>query len=1055
MSRVGDVVAAPRPATGAEGTPTPEQWAAIRETDQHILVEAGAGTGKTFTVIAKILYLLGVPVNGETIARGAAPFQLSEIAAITFTNQAAAELKERLRAQLRAAGRRDLTYEVDLARVGTIHSFCGEILRDFALRTQRPPAGRILEEGEAGALAAEAVRDTLVEALESRTTPGLEALLTTWSARDVQGWVSALLARSDRLRAYERAAAPGSAEFAVVRLAERTNRRLEEQLAQRGAVDFDRMIAWTRELLEEAAVLDALRRRIRVLIVDEFQDTDPLQKEIAYALGDPESARRDTTRLVLVGDPKQSIYRFRRADVTVWNAVAKDFRERGLGRVLPLAGNRRSLPAILAFVDATVGQSLATPVAGEALQAFEVAPQPLTAVRAGSPEPSVELLLTPADDTGRARKAESCRRVEAEGLAARMRALHDGEGYGWGDMALLLASWKDVALYEAALRRHGVPCYTLQSDGFYERTEITDLLVALEAVRDPTDDRVLFGFLRSPFVGVTDETLLRIARDLHRPYWRELAAVDTPERALLERGVALLTRYGALRDRVPVAALVEGLLEESGYLAHLALLPGEGEQASANVRRFLDLVRSAQEATLGDVLRRIADERARGDRVAQARLHGEKDDVVLITSIHSAKGLEWRAVFWADLAREPKPDYSRGLQVGRESILVGDPDLGYREQSPEWLALWQREQEERAAEAKRLWYVAATRARDLLVCSGLPLGEGARMAGSPAHMLLAALAPGADERQAYRGADGVGYVARVRRLDDAVAAAEAAALAPLVEHPVGDMATLPLPHTPVLAPLGRGRHSATELLVFERCPRQHWYRYLAGIREPVRGGAGPGGGPSWRSATVRGQVVHDVLEHLREEEDAERLLEDAIERHAPDAPPEAVPIGSRYRAALRAEIERVAWHPKYRELADHPEARRELPFLFVLAPGRYLEGLYDLAAPGERGLRILDVKTGDVPYAEAARKYARQRDVYVAAAAALAGTPVAEFLFALSRSGIVAGASVAPGEAEAARARVARLVEALERGDRALTHDAGHCAPCGYRRVRMCAGALR
>ncbi len=1044
----GDAV---RPSVPGDEPATPEQWDAIRCTDEHVLVAAGAGTGKTFTVIAKILYLLGVPVNGEACAQ---PLALSEIGAITFTNQAAAELKEKLRAKLRAAGRRDLAYEVDLARVGTIHSFCGEILRDFALRSGRAPAGRVLEEGEAGALMAEVVRDTLVEALEAGSVDALEPLLSTWSAREVQGWVTALLARSDRLPALEQAAAPGSPEAAVLGLAQLAHERLEAQLVPRGAVDFDRMIGWTRALLQEPAVCDALRRRIRVLIIDEFQDTDPQQKEIAYRLGDPESRRRDTTRLVLVGDPKQSIYRFRRADVTVWNAVARDFGERGLGRVLPLVGNWRSGRAVLGFVDATVGKSLATPVSGEALRAFEVAPQPLEAVRKDGLEGAVELLLTPADENGRAWKAEVGRRIEAEGVAQRMNALHDGEGFAWGEMALLLASWSDVALYESALKRRDIPCYTLQSDGFYDRLEITDLIVALAAVRDPEDDRALFGFLRSPFVGVSDETLLRIATQSRQPYWRGLASVAGPERELLTRGVELLQRYGSLRDRVPVASLVEGLLEDSGYLAHLALLTGDGEQAIANVRRFVDLVRAAPEATLGDVLRRIADERERGDRVAQARLYGERDDVVLISSIHSAKGLEWRAVFWGDLGREPRIDYSRGLQLGRDAILVGDPELGYKEQAPEWLALWQSEQDERAAELKRLWYVAATRAKDLLVLSGLPAGDGARCKGSPAEMLLATLAPSGAGELRYRGADGLSYAARVRRLDEAVAAASAAESEPLQERPVGDVASLPLPHPAVLAPLGRGRHSATELLVFERCPRQHWYRYLAGIREPARGG----GAPAWRSASVRGQVVHDVLEHLLELEDAESLLEEAIERHAPDAPGVELPAGNRYRAALRAEIERVAWHPRYRALADHPEARRELPFLFILGEGRYAEGLFDLAAPGERGvagLRILDVKTGDVPYAEAARKYARQRDVYVAAAAAIAGTPVSEFLLALSRSGQVAGASLAPGEAEAARERVLAAIEDLERGDRALTKDPANCFACGYRRVGLCPGARR
>ncbi|HEX9107320.1 MAG TPA: PD-(D/E)XK nuclease family protein, partial [Longimicrobiales bacterium] len=850
-----------------------------------------------------------------------------------------------------------------------------------------------------------------------------------------------------RLDALSASVQAGSAESGVLALARLAQRRLEERLEQLGAVDFDRMIAWTRDLLDEPSVCDALRRRIRVLIIDEFQDTDPQQKEIAYRLGDPASGRADSTRLVLVGDPKQSIYRFRSADVTVWNAVARDFEEGGQGRVLPLSQNRRSLPAILAFVDATVGRELARPVAGEALQAFEVPPQPLTAVREASDAPAVELLVTPATADGKPQKAETGRRVEAEGVAWRMRRLHDEEGYDWQDMALLLGSWSDMPLYESAMRRRGIPCYPLLSDGFYGRSEITDIIVALEAVRDPTDDRALFGFLRGPFVGVSDETLLRMAIQIRTPYWRRIGEVETPEAEVLRRGAALLDRYARLRDRVPEASLDEGLLHESGYLAHLALLGDDGQQAIANVRRFLDLARAAQEATLGEVLRRIGEERARGDRVAQARLHGEKDDVVLITSVHSAKGLEWRAVFWGDLGRQPVGDYDCGLRIGRETIVVGDPDRRYDDQDEDWTALYDREQEERRAEAKRTWYVATTRAKDLLVLSGLPLGERPRIKGSPAEMLLEALpALGNAVQLTYAGDDGRSHVARVRRLDDAVAQAEAALHAPQVVGPVGDPATLPPPVSPVLAPLGRGRHSATELMVFQRCPRRHWLRYIAGIREP----AVALGGPSWKSAAVKGTVVHDVLEHLREEEDADALLEDAIQRHAPDAPEEDAPEGSRYRVALRREIAHVAEHPGYRALADHPEARRELPFLFILGEGRYAEGFFDLAAPGAEGLRILDVKTGDTPVAEAVQKYAPQRDVYTSAAAGIAGLPVSDFLFAFSHSGQVVPSELPAGDIEAARARVLEAVEKIEDGERALRPDVAACEWCAYRKVGVC-----
>ena len=142
------------------------------------------------------------------------------------------------------------------------------------------------------------------------------------------------------------------------------------------------MIVWTRDLLaRDPTVRRTLQRRIRTLIVDEFQDVDPAQREIAYLLGAPEERRPDTTRLMLVGDPKQSIYRFRRADVTVWRGVQEDFEGRELGRVVTLEENFRSVPAIVGFVDASVGRVLDRPIREGKWAEYEVKYQPLRAMR--------------------------------------------------------------------------------------------------------------------------------------------------------------------------------------------------------------------------------------------------------------------------------------------------------------------------------------------------------------------------------------------------------------------------------------------------------------------------------------------------------------------------------------------------------------------------------------------------------------------------------------------------------------------------------------------------
>ena len=1026
--------------------PNPMQWEAVRRADRHMLVAAGAGTGKTTTVVGRILWLLGAEIRGE---RRAPPIGLRDIGAITYTNAAAADLKRKLRAALRESGLRSVAHEVDNARIGTIHGFCGDILREFALRAGRDPGLRILEEGEAGAVADEVVHETMLAALEDGTVSGLQDLLSVWSVDDVTGWTRRLVGDGDRLlRIAQHGAATGTAETAVISLARQALVRLNARLTDTGAVDFDRMIVWTRDLLrQEPSVRRALQRRLHTLIVDEFQDVDPVQREIAYLLGEPEKGDGRTTRLMLVGDPKQSIYRFRRADVTVWSAVECEFRQRGWGDVVTLEDNFRSTAPILGFVDATVGAALDTPLDGPALSDFEV---PFTPVRSTRPDPggpAVELLMLAPDDAGAAPRAGDGRVQEAEAVARRLTELA-AAGLKWQDVALLFASWSDVGIYEDALARARIPTYALRQEGFWERREVLDLILALEASRDPLDDRALFGWLRSPFVGVKDETLLAIARGAASPYWHGLTTVECAERERVAWGAELLAEHVALRDRVPTAELIESLLERSGYLAYLSLAGDAGLQAIANLRKVTRMARQAPEQGVGDFLRAFRESRERGDREGDARLYGERDDVVTITSVHSAKGLEWPVVFWCDTGRAPGGhggDEAK-LIIGRDLIALKDPDAdGAKSQPLHYQTLVSAEERESAAERKRVWYVAATRARDRLIVSGLCPARRPETK-SPGGAVLAALGPVPQVEGGtftYAARDGREFTGVVRI---APALAEAPP-APPVAH-----ADLALPEAPaeLVRPAGRLRHSATELMAWERCGRRHWFRYVAGLAEPEV----ERGGESYLSAVARGQIVHDVLEHHGDGA-VEDLLEAAIGRWDPDAPTPDEPAGRPYRDELSGEISAVIDDPAYRALADAPGAQRELAFLHLLSPDACVEGRIDLAAPADGGMVLLDVKTtqcGADQAPDVAARYSLQRDTYVRAVEALTEAPVIRFAFQFSAARTQVSEQVTDAMRAAGADRLDALLEAMARGEAPLTQHPAECRFCGYRRVGWCAG---
>lgn len=590
----------------------------------------------------------------------------------------------------------------------------------------------------------------------------------------------------------------------------------------------------------------------------------------------------------------------------------------------------------------------------------------------------------------------------------------------------------------------------LRAEGYFGRREVQDLVLALEAVRDPRDDRALFGFLRSPFVGLRDETLLQLARRGDPPRWNLLADAPTGEAELLARGVALIEQHASLRDRVPIHELLESLLDRSGYLAHLVLLGAPGAQAVANVRKFVRLARQHAGSGVGDFLRMIRDIRERGDREGDERLYGPQDDVMTLTTVHSAKGLEWHTVFWCDLDRKPGGGGwgADALLVGRDRVALKDPDAEKDEQPAEWTELKAVEDAESAAEQKRLWYVAATRAKQRLILSGV--AEGSKNKAAPGQALLGGLGLPVREgaELAYPGNEGATYSATV-------SLARPVPPAPAVELPdpwtVALPGVLPAQFEPLAVPAGPARHSATSLMMHQRCARRHWLRYVMGLQEPEVERAGPG----FVSALARGQIVHDVLEHRREELSLEASLEEALDERGDEVPSADTDIGREVRQKLLEEIRLVADQPEYRALASNPTSRRELGFLNVVDAGAHLEGKFDLAALEDAGIVLLDVKTaqGDAAHAaEVARHYDIQRSVYVRAAEAIGGLPVSRFAFQFSRAGVQLSTPMDGPARESARREVEEQFAAIGRGEAPLTAFPKECRYCGFKAAGWCPG---
>ncbi len=543
---------------------------------------------------------------------------------------------------------------------------------------------------------------------------------------------------------FDRAAAMPAAEAALQALclaadmATEYDRRKQEL----AVLDFNDLLIRARDLLvdpDHPQLRKRLAAGIHLLLVDEFQDTDPLQVEVVKALCDNEYLRG---KLFLVGDYKQSIYRFRGAQPHVFRQLRGEVPAAGQ---LPLTLNFRSQPAVLEFVNQLFREEFGADY--EPLEAHrpQLGPSPavefLWAIDDPSAGPTGDEPPVPnsaLDDMGR---QERLRRREADWIARRIRAMLDGgekivcddtTGHSElralrpGDVALLFRALTNVEYYEEALRRYGIDYYLVGGHAFYAQQEIYDLLNLLRAINSPCDEVSLAGVLRSPFFGLLDESLLWLSQP------RSLAAglfdaeppehLDAQQRQQAQYAAATLCELRALKDRLPIAELIYQALDRTGYDA-LLLAEFLGERKLANLHKLIEQARSFDRTGmffLSDFITQLSQFVARQPDEALAATHPESTDVVKLMSIHQSKGLEFPVVVVPDIAR---PRMVRG------SVMAFTPELGPMFKDADattgYDLFMMAENEEDLSELTRLFYVATTRAADFLILSAATDDPGA------------------------------------------------------------------------------------------------------------------------------------------------------------------------------------------------------------------------------------------------------------------------------------------------------------------------------------------
>ncbi len=797
---------------------------AIREDlETTILVEAAAGTGKTESLVDRMVALIR---GGKTT--------IDRISAVTFTLKAAAELSERFQTRLEETARRaepaegqrvqEALSRLDTAFIGTIHAFCARLLRERPVEAGVAPGFAEMDEPE-NAVERQEAWDRYTERLFAQESPlparlnalgvRLEDLRETFETlsenEDVKpsigpelptpsfeterrvvedflrragaglpqempadGWNEFQQAARRALRLHALFDVDEAPEFVrVLEVLDRAKKKPLEAGPLRGAfetlcretiepalrrwrehvhpivmaavvpavaeyrqwrrrsgkLNFQDLLLLARDLLRDhAEVRRAFQKRFLPILVDEFQDTDPIQAEILFYLTGRETSDTDWRRLTplpgslfVVGDPKQSIYRFRRADIETYNLVRQRIEETG-GRILHLTTNFRSTSQVCEWVN-SVFRGIFPPVPAPEQAAYV----PLDAAHPdGEPTSGALRLETRTSTAGN----ELIVGQDAERIARWIAAAIRRGNHRPGDFLILLRQRKYMPGYARALETRGIP-YELAGGGAFESSEeLRVLMPLLYALSDPDNPVPFVAVLRGPLFGVDDEALYQHSLADGRFSFRAASPEPTDPRII---GACQLLREGEeLAKNLPPGAAIARIGERLGWVAHAAAQE-LGDSRAGNLLKAIAAARelSARGLDFAAVVREL-DRMTREGYIEEMSTEPGRGDVVRLLTVHGAKGLEARVVFLADPRREsPKPPrfwIDRRPEPAEGHWVVTRNAGEFRTveiaRPTDWEEMAARETAFAEAEKARLLYVAATRARERLVVSIWKQGKG-------------------------------------------------------------------------------------------------------------------------------------------------------------------------------------------------------------------------------------------------------------------------------------------------------------------------------------------
>ena len=746
---------------------------------------------------------------------------------------------------------------------------------------------------------------------------------------------------------------------------------IKNKKQEQGLLGFDDLEEMALKLLENHSdVLAKCRRQYRYIMVDEFQDTNDRQRQLIYLLSGGNKEKLRDNRLFVVGDAKQSIYRFRGADVGVFARVRNEVVEAG-GELICLNDNFRTVDTVLQLCNnlfpVLMGISPGQDVYYEALLSHR------------KTETKPELYIHHYD--GKKITGTEAHQAETYRLARHLAALHK-EGLPYRDMAVLLQNMNHVVLLTDALSQYGIPCAVVDGRGFYDRMEVQDLLNIFYFVVNPHDNLNLSGVLRSVYMGLDDDTQTRIHLALGKAnvgtetlsLWsflqQETVDLEAPAEAAVKKSVAVLRQLLAASalNLVDFCRELQKLLHPEAVLG----LQPDGEEQLANLRKFFRMASEfavQRQGTLQDFITRMLRLQNEVNREAAATVAAE--DAVQILTVHKSKGLEFPLVAIPFLDTPFKTDTHK-------TVWHPPLGLGFSLRDEEGILIpsevLKRIRDENTAKEReekiRLLYVAMTRAKDRLILSGCL--KKTKTPSAASHWL----------NWVEQNLKATGDFLKRENIEVKGSSAKRVNSLPSLATDIPEEVKFILLQS--TAPLeeygGRAMNwfSASSLQTYEDCPRRYYYQYIEtipplDIRED-RGNSLP--------PHVLGSIIHEVLEQYAkwrmehcytEDEQIWRVFYGrAVEELA----------GGRFDLAKDGEtmLKEYLHSDLYRSFSQK-QIFAEYRFQMLLQEEDYhctIIGFIDAIAENpDGGLEIIDYKSGQPPKnSEMNKGYAWQLSLY-------------------------------------------------------------------------------